>query len=292
MVRLLLSPYGYTPTEYVCLIFVALFALSTVIHLGQLVRYRMWWLLPSIVLAGALEVLGWAARFWSSISVLDPHPYEIQIIVTLIAPTPLAAANFMILGRVITLLGPAYSRLSAKRYTTVFLIGDIFSLFVQGIGGGMAASAVTKSKSPKLVRGGHIMLVGIILQLVAIFLYASCAAEFLLRYFYDRPLAKYGPERPARGFLTPRIKVLLSGMSFNTLCLLVRAIYRVVELATGFRGFVSETQIFFNVLDGAMIVLAIWTLNFTHPGFLLYNDPKLQDKEREIEMPDSPTRKM
>lgn len=32
MVQLRLSPYGYTPTEYVCLIFVALFALST----GQL----------------------------------------------------------------------------------------------------------------------------------------------------------------------------------------------------------------------------------------------------------------
>ncbi|KAJ7169244.1 hypothetical protein C8R43DRAFT_1121131 [Mycena crocata] len=79
--------------------------------------------------------------------------------------TLLAAANFVILGRIIIQSGSGYSRLTPKQYTTIFLICDIVSLFVQGIGGGIAAQAVTHSKSSKT--GGNIMLLGIIQQLGA-----------------------------------------------------------------------------------------------------------------------------
>jgi hypothetical protein len=91
-----LSPYNYVPTEYVCAIFVALYGLSTcklisiaiaklvmmihvpVIHLGQSIHYRMWWLLPTAVLAGVGEVLGWSARLWSSHNPLLNTPFLMQ----------------------------------------------------------------------------------------------------------------------------------------------------------------------------------------------------------------------
>jgi|ERR1700733_3724037 hypothetical protein len=94
------SPYHYIPTEYVCAIFVALYGLSTcrsisivianvmmihvpmihvpVIHLGQSIHYRMWWLLPTAVLAGVGEVLGWSARLWSSHNPLLNTPFLMQ----------------------------------------------------------------------------------------------------------------------------------------------------------------------------------------------------------------------
>ena len=89
------SPYHYLPTEYVCAIFVALYGLSTcglnsivianvmmihvpVIHLGQSIHYRMWWLLPTAVLAGVGEVLGWSARLWSSHNPLLNTPFLMQ----------------------------------------------------------------------------------------------------------------------------------------------------------------------------------------------------------------------
>jgi hypothetical protein len=34
----------------------------TVIHLGQSIRFRMWWLIPTAVLAGTAEVIGWSGR--------------------------------------------------------------------------------------------------------------------------------------------------------------------------------------------------------------------------------------
>ncbi|KAJ7929038.1 RTA1 like protein-domain-containing protein [Mycena leptocephala] len=264
------SPYGYTPTESVCVLFVTLFGISTSHTLPPVVDF------PQRHLRGLLETLGWSARLWSAISVLQPHPFEIQLIVTICGPTPLAAANFTILGAIITRLGPIYSRLGPKRYTTVFLICDILSLFVQGIGAGIAAKAVVNLKSPK--NGGHIMLLGICLQLVTIVAYAICAGEFLWRFLKHRPLAKHTKNRsvppPTPAPLTSRLKVLIVGMAFNLLFLLIRAIYRVIELNDGFRGRIIQTELYFSVLDGGMVTLAIFAFNFAHPGFLLYRAPK------------------
>lgn len=90
------SPYNYVPTEYVCAIFVALYGLSTrqlsglifvytvadlkiiVIHIGQMFRYRLWWLLPTAVLAGTAEVIGWSGRLWSSKNPFLQTPFLIQ----------------------------------------------------------------------------------------------------------------------------------------------------------------------------------------------------------------------
>ncbi|KAF9493501.1 RTA1-domain-containing protein [Pleurotus eryngii] len=229
------SPYGYIPTEYVCIMFIVLFGISTFAHTVEAIFLRTWWLLPTACLAGALEVLGWAGRLWSSDNITGVQPFQIQITATILAPTPLVAANFIILGRTIARLGPTYSRLSPKWYTIVFLSCDIIALIVQGIGGGMASSAAGSGRDPSL--GGRVMLGGIAFQLVTIAVYAVCALEFYLRYL---------------------------------------SIYRTIELADGWGGRKFTTEVYFNVLDGAMIVLAMCTLNVANPGLLL-SEAKLED---------------
>lgn len=96
--------YGYIPTSSVCILFVALYLISTgmwqlyvleihvfavyspirtlVTHFGQAIHYRYWFLLPTIVLAGAGECLGWSARLWSSKTFLGSAqtPYTIQYV--------------------------------------------------------------------------------------------------------------------------------------------------------------------------------------------------------------------
>jgi hypothetical protein len=37
-----------------------------VVHAAQATKYRMWWLLPTAVLAGIGEVVGWSGRYWST----------------------------------------------------------------------------------------------------------------------------------------------------------------------------------------------------------------------------------
>lgn len=267
-----LSPYHYVPTRFVTIIFVALFGLSTSLHLFQAVKYRTWWLLPTVCLCGFLEILGWSGRLWSSFSPLLATPFQIQICCTIIAPTPLIAANFVVLGRLVQRLGPAYSRLSPKWYAIIFCTFDVVSLVIQAVGGGMAATA-PNLKGANL--GAHIILVGIVLQVVVIILYTFCGVEYYLRYSKDSPVRAEYSEKGSnsntitRGIFTKQFKHMVYALIFTTTLLFIRAIYRTAELSNGWDGRIISTQVYFNVLDGAMVVLAIYTLNLAHPGRLL-----------------------
>jgi len=220
-----------------------------------------------------------------------------QITATIISPTFLSAANFMILGIVVERLGSRYSWISAKKYSLIFVSADVLALLIQAGGGAMASIADTQAGSD---RGGNIMLVGIILQIVAMTVYIIVAADFLRRFFANKPVrdhaqiaemelsensklrsespmpdwpVKQGSARPVPDALEGRMKLMILGLSLSTLFLFIRGIYRVAELADGWNGTIISTQIYFNVLDGAMIVLAMYTLNFLHPSFLLFHGP-------------------
>ncbi|KAK0460205.1 uncharacterized protein EV420DRAFT_1763121 [Desarmillaria tabescens] len=81
------------------------------------------------------------------------------------------------------------------------------------------------------------------------------------------------------------LKYMIRALVFNTVCLIVRAIYRTIELADGWDGKVIHTQAYFNIFDGAMVILAIYTLNFAHPGYLIGRgmgrDRAIEDQKSE-----------
>ncbi|KAG6849097.1 hypothetical protein H0H93_011317 [Arthromyces matolae] len=162
------SPYGYIPSKTATLAFMIVFALSTVTHIGQAIYTKSWWLLPTVCICGALEVAGWGGRYWSHNQPWVFSAYLLQICTTIMAPTFMLAAIFVIFGRIIEKLGT---------------------------GGGLASVNVKIDPAP----GGHIMLGGIAFQL----------------------------------------------------------------------GIEIPPLLWHDVLDGAMVTLAIYCLNFLHPGFLL-----------------------
>ncbi|KAF9472235.1 RTA1 like protein [Pholiota conissans] len=273
--------YGYVPSKAVAIIFVVLFSISTLLHFGQALRYRTWFMLITVFLCGCLEVLGWAARLWSSISPTNSTPFQIEITATIIAPTPLLAANFVIFGRIIRALGQKYSRLNPRLYTIIFTCSDVASLVVQGLGGGVASAADTLDGAN---RGAKIMLGGIIFQLIIIVIFSICAVEYFIRYNKDaapNSLKMSQREKLAgseassrnsdsgRGVLTPNLRYMTYALAFSTTVLFIRGVYRIIELAGGWEGRILHTEVYFNVLDGAMVVLAIYTVNFVHPGIFL-----------------------
>ncbi|KAJ7476724.1 RTA1-like protein [Mycena latifolia] len=259
------TAYGYVPHEGVAILFLTLFGISTLLHAAQAAYFRMWWLLPTACLCGIGELVGWSGRLWSSFSPRLGDPYMMQITTTIIAPTPLIAVNFILLARIITRLGPCYSRLTPRWYTRIFLTCDIIALVVQGLGGGLAAS----SHKPKTMQlGSNIMLGGIVFQFAAICVYTACGVDFLRNYTAATPV-RAQISSMERGALTRRLKLMIAALGFSTLVLFIRSIYRIVELADGWTGRIITTELYFNVLDGGMVVLAIFTMNFAHPGLLL-----------------------
>ncbi|KAJ7263443.1 RTA1-domain-containing protein, partial [Mycena rebaudengoi] len=257
--------YGYVPHEFVAIVFLVLFGISTILHIGQATYYRMWWLFPTACLCGLGELVGWSGRLWSSFSPTVDVPFMMQIICTFLAPTPLVAVNFILLSWIVIRLGTRYARLSPIMYAVIFITSDFVSLAIQGAGAGMAANA-SDSATASRVRGAHIMLAGQLFQFVAILIYISLAVDFLVHHRKDMPI---NPVRGGRRPSDTKVKTMIAGLAFSTLILTIRAIYRIIEQADGWYGRIHHTEVYFNVLDGGMITIAMFVLNFAHPGRLL-----------------------
>ncbi|KAG2139806.1 RTA1-domain-containing protein [Suillus bovinus] len=274
------SPYNYVPTEWVCIFFLTAYSISTAIHMGQALRYKLWWMIPTVTFAGILEIFGWSCRLWSSQSPELLRPFEMQLFGTILAPTPLVAAYFIIFGRITIHFGPQFSRLTPNMYIIVFFSLDTICLTIQAVGSVFAAEAVNEYKSPTL--GGNIMLGGISAQLFAIWVYLGLAAEFFLRRKYNAPfrrqVIKFGKGQRS---MSKDVQCMIYALGFCTICIIIRSVYRTVELADGWSGTVISTESYFNWLDGGFVVVAMYTLNVIHPGIYLKSvDTSLPDEDK------------
>ena len=79
---------------------------------------------------------------------------------------------------------------------------------------------------------------------VVLILYSALAAEFLLRFSSDRPMRSIrekGVSLP-RGTVDKSMQLMLIGMSIMIILLLIRSVYRIVQLSGGWRGKVMAIQ--------------------------------------------------
>jgi hypothetical protein len=65
------------------------------------------------------------------------------------------------------------------------------------------------------------------------------------------------------------MKLLVLVTSFSILLIIMRSIYRTVELAGGWTGHVIETERYFIALDGAPMAGLVIAFNILHPGVLI-----------------------
>ncbi|KIJ24103.1 hypothetical protein M422DRAFT_237513 [Sphaerobolus stellatus SS14] len=275
--------YGYVPTFWVCVIFVTLFAALTVLHAIQALFFkpRLYWILPTIVLCGAAETVGWQRSFsigyiYYSVSLIKQlyRPvltYSLSMIsCTILAPVFLTAALYAILGKVISIVGDKYSRLKARAYVKIFLIADTISLFVQGGRGGLSASASTVALSK--IRT-YVTLDGIIFQLVSILCYSVLATEVAYRLAYNKPHVRNQEDRDVRraSGLPTNIFLMMLSLGIATTLVFVRSVYRAIELGDGYAGTIIRTQVWFNVFDALPMTIIMFTLNILSPVFLLRN---------------------
>ncbi|VDB86414.1 unnamed protein product [Peniophora sp. CBMAI 1063] len=260
--------FHYKPNGHAAIFFMLWFLAATVAHIYLAVKHKMRYLIWTAGLCGVFEVIGWVGRVIASHNLESTSliPYLLNSLFTLFGPTPLLGANFILLGRVITRLGPCYSRLGVRKYSRIFLTCDCVAMFVQMSGGGLSA----QSKTAKL--GGTISLIGIIFQLLALVVYAALGTEFLVRYLKRNPFENHTKDQYYRGDLTRRVKMLVGCMIFMTVMILVRSIYRSAELAGGYDGPVASNEKLFIIFDAVLILLALGTLVILHPSRLLIRE--------------------
>ncbi|KAG9023505.1 hypothetical protein FS837_005765 [Tulasnella sp. UAMH 9824] len=237
-----------------------------------------------MVTGGVGEIIGWAGRTWSSRNYANDNAFYMNICCTIIAPSFMTAAMFIMMGRIIHLVGTEYSRLKPRTYSILFISADLVALVVQAVGGAAAASAETPEGSE---RGANIMVAGIIVQMAAITIYCVIQGDYLWRVLTERPVrpSSSGVVTPrsdiegasnnltlekeavsGRARLTPNIRNMLLGLGISTVFIYIRSIYRTIELLDGWNGPVYVNERLFNSLDGMPIFVAMFVLNVFHPG--------------------------
>ncbi|KAH7378265.1 RTA1 like protein-domain-containing protein [Pyrenochaeta sp. MPI-SDFR-AT-0127] len=216
----------------------------------------------------ALEVIGYVGRVLAYNDLFHEHPFLIQIVCLTIGPAFLAAGIYLCLSRIVTTFGPENSRIKPLSYPRIFIPCDFVSLILQAIGGGIASAKTHAGEDPEF--GNNVMIAGLAVQVFTLLVFIILALDFAFNTY--RRISHFGAESA----LDPRhaklrgswvFKGFLVALSFSTLCIFTRCVYRVAELSEGWSGHLMKTQKYFIGLEGAVVVAAVLALNIFHPGF-------------------------
>lgn len=204
------------------------------------------------------EVIGWASRVYASKCPYNTDAFLAQEVTLIIAPVFFSAVLYVLLGLLILDLGRASSFLSARWYTIIFCTADLISLIVQAVGGAMASTADTDDQQ---TRGTHIMVAGIAFQLGTMTLFGGMLADFVRRV--------RGRRLGLRERITPRLRAILGAIFVSFLMIYIRSIYRTIELAEGWDGYLITHQGYFIGLDAAIMVVAVAVFIPVDPAVLM-----------------------
>jgi hypothetical protein len=207
-----------------------------------------------------------------------------QIIGLTLAPAFYAGSIYFCLSRIITTFGADNSRIPPAKYPRIFITCDVLALILQAAGGGIAASAKLSDSSPTL--GADILIAGLSFQVCTMVVFVGLATDFAIRtWLRTRSMGEeaLNPEYAALRSTT-KFRGFLIALTFATLCIFARCVYRVIELAEGYGGHLARTQNYFVVLEGAVVCAAVLSLNVFHPAFCFPSDtPEKEVAEEEEE---------
>lgn len=188
------------------------------------------------LLVGCLvEAAGYIGRCVSAKNKEQMGAYVEQSVLLLIAPTLYAASIYMLFGRMAHLLYAEKIMIMPARWnTTIFVLGDVASLFLQAAGGGLMASADARES------GSNIVTAGLFVQIAFFGLFIINEFLFLFKVY------KISSDIPRK---SKTWRLLNINMLVNSFLILIRSIVRAIEFIEGYSGFISSHEWFLYVFD-------------------------------------------
>lgn len=195
-----------------------------------------------------------------------------QACLLLVAPALFAASIYMTLGRIIQLVnGERYSLIRKRWLTKLFVAGDVLSFVTQGSGAGLMAGGT----EAKMLAGEHIVVGGLVLQIVSFSLFIVVAVVFHRRIL-RQPTEQ---SRPESGIKWERHLYTLYGASA---LILVRSVFRVIEYSMGNNGFLLKREVFLYVFDSVLMLSTMVVLNVVHPGEIIIREDEKEEVSVEL----------
>ncbi|PYH30152.1 RTA1 domain-containing protein [Aspergillus neoniger CBS 115656] len=269
--------YRYTPSLAAAILFIALFIFITAYHAYQMAQARAWYF-TCFVLGGIFQVIGYIARALAHNNTQSVPIYAMQAILILLAPPLYAAAIYMTLGRLITLLDAERLSLVPIRWlTAVFVTGDVLSFLLQGAGGGIMASGTLSG----MTTGENVIMGGLAVQLIFFSVFVIIATLFHYR-IHQNPTEKSMSTCIARsGWRNPNWETTMVGLYIASILILIRSVFRMIEYAGGNDGYLMSHEAFSYVFDAMLMFFAMIVISVLHPSKVLGSGKEVKVDKRE-----------
>jgi hypothetical protein len=232
-----------------------------------------------------VEAAGYIVRCLSTQNVSNKTLYVAQFCLIVLAPVLMAAACYVIFGRIFYNVVPKHERtmkllwVPPRFLTPIFVVCDIIALFVQLVGAIVVTSVnITDSDAQtKLNRGKNIALVGLGVQIACFGLFSIIAVRFHFtskRFESDFKARTAGSTTDEKYYFVEdkerRLKTnwpaLLLCVNAACILILVRSIYRVCDFALGKTGYTAKNEWCAYVFDALPIFPCVALFTYWHPA--------------------------
>lgn len=295
--------YGYNLNHGGNIFFFIVFILIFLLNAVMVYWSTYHWYNVTFVCGYCLQFLGFLGRVLAFSDTKNINYYLLQYVCLTILPAFIMGGVYFLFAQNVVVHGRQYSVLKPMWYSYFFVACDVFSLVIQGIGGGMASAATHNNTDPQ--PGTWVMFGGILFQVVCMTIFLVFWFEFVNRiYFKDRNLAeavasgsslrrrtvgsvfklafnttkgKHYREHVLEQFYNPKYASIRArplvvyypaAISIGVVLIYIRCVYRVVELQEGFSGYLITNEVFIMTLDALMIALAGIVFAVFHPVFV------------------------
>jgi hypothetical protein len=210
-----------------------------------------------------VSIVGYVGRIISINNITSKPPFIMQSVLIVLAPAFFAATVYMILGRVVAFVNaPHLSIVPHGRLTTIFVLGDVLSFLVQGAGAGFMAGSSANAHNT----GSLIIVGGLVIQLLffSVFFVALIVFDTRCRH---QSLSKCLV--PYNGNTRLHWHTVVVALYIASTLISIRCVFRIIEFATGFNGYLQSHEVFFYIFDALPMVATMATFNIVVPGWAL-----------------------
>lgn len=268
-----LSFYNFYLSRFGNIFFFAIFSLLLFYFIGMVFKSRYWWFNITFICGYALEWMGFLGRILSMVDNTDLNYFLLQTVTLTIAPALIMAGIYFLFAQLVVIYGRKYSVLKPLWYTYLFITIDVLSLAIQSVGGAISSINARNNKDP--TNGTNIMIAGIATQVFGMSVFIIFWFDFLIRIygckkrnvvflqflFNQKSITDYRTQLEPRYNRYTHIKTsryfayFPLAVTIAVIVVYIRSVYRVVELAQGYDGYLFSHEVYLFTLDASMIAI-------------------------------------
>ncbi|KAM5440944.1 hypothetical protein MferCBS31731_004083 [Microsporum ferrugineum] len=256
------SIYGYYPNLPINAALAALFGILMLIQGWQTLKYKTYSYSFAMTVGCLGEAIGYVGRIILHDNPFSSTGFQMQITTLIMAPAFFSAAIYLTLKHLCLALGPNLSLLKPRFYTWIFIGVDLLSLTLQGIGGGLAATA--KSNKAQQDAGTNVMIAGIVWQVFTLTVFGFLVAHFFWRLRSERRHTANPTAKQLWG--SRKFKLFLGSTTIAFLFIFIRCVYRIAEMVGGWRNEIMQDEVSFVVLESFLCLVAAMLMTVFHAG--------------------------